>query len=245
MRIIPAIDILEGRVVRLTQGNYESARTYLSNPLELARYYEDQGFRYLHLVDLDGARQGRVINLAVLEGIARSTSLRVDFGGGVKSTRIAHSVLNAGAVQFTAGSIAVKNPRLVSEWLLEFGPERVILGADVRDGRVAVSGWEEQTETEVNGFIAQYRSQGAKYVICTDISKDGMLSGPAIDLYKDILEEDNRKGYGNSLHLCASGGVYRLDDLIELKAIGCEAVVVGKALLEGNIHPRDLVALSE
>lgn len=245
MRIIPAIDILDGQVVRLTQGDYDTSRTYFRNPAELARFYEDQGFRFLHLVDLDGARQGKVVNYGILDEIATQTSLCIDFGGGVKTTKIARSVLEAGAVQFTAGSIAVKEPELVTQWLEEFGPDRVIVGADVRDRQLAVSGWKEQTDTEIQGFLSAYRSQGAQYVLCTDISRDGMLEGPAFELYEEIIELDAQRGHESSLRLCASGGIHHLDDFRKLEAIGCESVVVGKALLEGRVEARDLVALSD
>ncbi len=249
MRIIPAIDILDGRCVRLTQGDYKSSRTYVEDPVELARFYSDQGFNYLHLVDLDGAREGRVVNWDILEKIASLTPLKIDFGGGVKTTEEARRVLSMGVVQFTAGSVAVKEPELVESWLKEFGPDSMVLGADARNRRIAVSGWTEQTERDVFEFVFDYLDKGFRYVLCTDISRDGMLNGPSLDLYRDMIlkvrkrasEEDREIPF----RLIASGGIHEMNDFSLLKELGCEAVVVGKALLEGKLEVRKLASLSE
>ncbi|WP_017731413.1 1-(5-phosphoribosyl)-5-[(5-phosphoribosylamino)methylideneamino]imidazole-4-carboxamide isomerase [Nafulsella turpanensis] len=234
MEIIPAIDIIDGKCVRLTQGDYSRKKEYNSNPLEVAKAYEGAGIRRLHLVDLDGAKQKKIINLNVLERIASGTGLHIDFGGGVQSDRDIEAAFNAGASQVTGGSIAVKQPQLFQEWLKKYGSEKIILGADVKNGQIAVSGWEESSERELFNFLDDYQQKGVQYVICTDISKDGLLQGPSASLYQQIIKQFP------DLELIASGGVAGMDDLHELKAIGCHGAIIGKAIYEGNISLQEL-----
>ncbi len=229
MRIIPAIDIIEGRCVRLVQGDYSRKKIYGKDPLEFAKQLEDQGFRYLHLVDLDGAKAGKPVNMKVLEKICSQTSLVVDYGGGVKDTAALSRVFDNGAQQVTAGSIAVKNPEEVGGWLEQFGPEKIILGADVKDKIVFINGWKTETEWQLFPFLKFYLEKGIKYVVCTDISRDGLLAGSAVELYKEIRKEFP------SLKLIASGGVSSADDLALLKKDGLDGAIVGKALLENRI----------
>ncbi len=229
MRIIPAIDIIEGRCVRLVQGDYSRKKIYGKDPLEFAKQLEDQGFRYLHLVDLDGAKAGKPVNMKVLEKICSQTSLVVDYGGGVKDTAALSRVFDNGAQQVTAGSIAVKNPEEVGGWLEQFGPEKIILGADVKDEKVFINGWKTETEWQLFPFLKFYLEKGIKYVVCTDISRDGLLAGSAVELYKEIRKEFP------SLKLIASGGVSSADDLALLKKDGLDGAIVGKALLENRI----------
>lgn len=232
MKIIPAIDIIDGQVVRLTQGDYQQKKIYPSNPVDLAKSYEDAGIKMLHLVDLDGAKAGKVINLNVLENICNKTKLVVDFGGGVKSTSDLTSVFNAGANQVTGGSIAVKNSGLFNKWIELFGAEKLILGTDVRDGKIAINGWETQTNTTLEDFIESYPT--IKYTLCTDISKDGMLQGPAINLYKSLGKKFPE------LNVIASGGVSVIQDIKDLIEIDMYGVVIGKALLEGRFTLKEL-----
>ena len=229
MRIIPAIDIINGQCVRLTQGDYNRKKVYNTNPLEVAKSFEAAGIRYLHLVDLDGARLGQVENYKVLEAIASNTNLQIDFGGGLRTNEDVERVFSAGAKQITGGSIAVKNPNLFKTWLDQFGSKKIILGADALGGNIAIQGWAENTDLPVNGFISDYQERGIEYVICTDISKDGALTGPAIALYKTIMEENM------DIKLIASGGVAGVSDLAELKQLGVDGVIVGKAIYEGKI----------
>ena len=229
MRIIPAIDIIEGKCVRLTQGDYQQKKVYNSNPLEVAKSFEDVGIEYLHLVDLDGAKAKHIVNAKVLENIASNTNLKIDFGGGIKTNEDLNIAFNAGANQITAGSIAVKNPTLVSQWLEEFGSEKIIIGADVKDNYVAINGWKEQSQEALFPFLANYIQKGMQYCICTDISKDGLLQGAATQLYAAMLQEFP------SLKLIASGGVSAIEELDELAKAGCEAVIIGKAIYEGFI----------
>jgi len=234
MRIIPAIDIINGQCVRLTQGNYNEKKVYNENPLEVAKMFEDAGIQYLHLVDLDGAKRGRVINHKVLEKIATQTSLHIDFGGGIKSDTDIKIALNAGADQVTCGSIAVKNPAKVAEWGDKFGQNTLIIGADIRDGKIAVSGWTEFTTLAVEDLLHKYLSDGFEYVICTDIATDGMLQGPNMQLYTNLLNTFP------VINLIASGGVSSTKDLDELKSIGVEGVIIGKALYENKISLKEL-----
>ena len=237
MTIIPAIDLIDGKCVRLTGGDYARQTTYNDDPVAQARTFEAAGLTHLHLVDLDGARAGRVVNLAVLEAIAAATSLHVDFGGGVRDTEQLERVLGAGARQVTAGSIAVKRPRVVLEWLERFGPEVVILGMDVRGSRVAISGWEEKSALDWPKFLADYRAAGARRVVCTDVARDGMMSGPALGLYREILEQ------APGVELVASGGIRSVQDLERCRELGCAGAIVGKAIYEGAVALERLPAL--
>ncbi len=233
MRIIPAIDIINGKCVRLSKGDYATQKIYNENPVEVAKNFEANGLQYLHLVDLDGAKANSIVNYKILEDIAKTTQLKIDFGGGVKSTEEVRKVLDYGASQITGGSIAVKNPELFMSWISEFGAEKIILGADVHQRKIAINAWLEQSDEDVLDFITTYIKQGVEYVVCTDISKDGMLEGASTDLYKEILKK-------NKVKLIASGGVSSLQDLEILKSIGCEAAIVGKAIYEGRINIAEL-----
>ena len=234
MKIIPAIDIIEGKCVRLTQGDYSQKTLYHEDPLVVAQQFEAAGIKYLHLVDLDGAKQKKIVNYQVLEAIAKNTKLKIDFGGGVQSDQDIKLAFDSGASQITAGSIAIKKPLLVEKWLQKYGSEKIILGADVKEGKIAISGWEETTEVPVTTFIQSYLQRGIKYVICTDVSKDGMLAGASIDLYKRI-----RKALPHA-QLIASGGVSNLQDLIDLKNIGMTGAIIGKAIYEGKVTLKEL-----
>lgn len=239
MRIIPAIDIIEGKCVRLSKGDYETKKIYSENPLEMARQFEDHGIEYLHLVDLDGAKSGHIVNYPVLEELASKTNLKIDFGGGVKSDEDLVMAFECGARQVTAGSVAVRDPERVTSWLENFGPQRIILGADVNEGRIALQGWTETSELELKPFLQGYMEKGAQSVICTDISKDGMLQGPATNLYKDLLSNFP------TLSLIASGGVTSMNDLEDLAQVGCEGAIVGKAIYEGRISLQELSSFIE
>lgn len=235
MEIIPAIDIIEGKCVRLSQGDFAQMKSYRDNPLEVAKEYENAGIRRLHLVDLDGARKKKVVNLPVLEKIASKTDLKVDFGGGVQSDEDIRSVFNAGAAQVTGGSIAVKNPTRFLDWIVRYGREKIILGADTREGKIAVSGWQETSEVTVQQLIENFLLKGIKYVICTDVSRDGLLKGPAVGLYKEILKEFPE------IKLIASGGVSSVKDLERLQnETGVYGVIIGKAIYEGKVSLQDL-----
>lgn len=234
MEIIPAIDLIDGKLVRLTEGDYAKKTVYQTEPLDMAKHYEAAGIRRLHVVDLDGAKKGTVVNWKVLEAIASKTSLLVDFGGGVKQESDVQRILEAGASWVTVGSMAVKQPEVFSDWLDHYGADRFFLGADVRDEKIAVGGWLETTTQDVHGFIAGYIAQGLHYIFCTDISKDGKLQGPSTELYRKILA-------GNpGVQLVASGGVTDIDDLHALKHAGCHGVIIGKAIYENRITLKDL-----
>lgn len=235
MRIIPAIDIIDGKCVRLSKGDYATQKTYNEHPLEVAKAYVDHGITHLHLVDLDGAKASHIVNYKVLENIASNTPLKIDFGGGLKSDEDLKIAFESGASQITGGSIAVKNKSLFKRWLNEYGPEKIILGADVLNNKIAVSGWQESSQEELLPFIQSYQKEGISYVICTDISKDGMLQGPSFELYKAILEETT-----DGLKLIASGGISHYDELPKLAALGCEGVIIGKAIYEGRISLKQL-----
>ena len=235
IELIPAIDIIEGKCVRLTQGDYDTKKVYNEDPLEVAKMFEDYGIRRLHVVDLDGARQGRIINYRILERLATYTSLVTDFGGGLKQDNDLEIAFESGAQMVTGGSIAVKNPNTFKSWISKFGSEKIILGADAKDKRIAISGWEETTDNELIPFIQHYHQEGISKSICTDISRDGMLQGPAIDLYKEVLEQIPQ------LYLIASGGVSSIQDIEKLAEAGIPAVIFGKAIYEGKIQLKDLI----
>ena len=234
IEIIPAIDMIEGKCVRLTQGDYATRKVYNEDPLEVAKAFEDAGIRRLHVVDLDGAKAGHIVNYRVLEKLAGHTSLIIDFGGGLKQTKDVEIAFDCGAQMVTGGSIAVKDPETFTAWIARFGSERIILGADAKDRRIAISGWEEATDAELLPFIQKYREQGIEKVICTDISRDGMLEGPAVDLYKEILEAVPE------IYLIASGGVSSIADIEKLAEANVPAVIFGKALYEGRITLKEL-----
>jgi len=234
IEIIPAIDISDGKCVRLSQGDYGQKTVYNEDPLEVAKQFEDHGLHRLHLVDLDGARNNRVVNYKVLERIASRTSLIIDFGGGLKSDYDLQIAFDSGAQMVTGGSIAVKNPETFQHWIDKFGGKSIILGADCRDNRIAVYGWTENTEEDIFSFIDHWRKQGIFKVICTDIGKDGMLAGPNIDLYRKIKEQDPE------VHLIASGGVSCMEDIDRLEEACLSGVIIGKAIYEGRIDIKEL-----
>lgn len=235
MRIIPAIDIIDGKCVRLTKGDYETKKIYNENPLEVAKMFEASGIEYLHLVDLDGAKAQHIVNYKVLEQIASKTKLKIDFGGGLKTNEDLHIAFNSGARQITGGSIAVKDPETFNGWISKYGSEKIILGADSDNGKISISGWMEQSKEDVIPFIKEYQKKSIKYVICTDISKDGMLEGPSVDLYKQIISECSSSSQRQSIKLIASGGISHIDELPILKKMGCEGVIIGKAIYENRI----------
>jgi len=228
MRIIVAIDIIDGKCVRLSRGDYNTKKIYNKDPLEFALQIEDTGINYLHLVDLEGARNKKIENIKVLEKIAWKTKLKIDFGGGLRSYEDLITVFNAGARQVTVGSIAVTDPHLFIEWLTKLGQEKLILGADCIDRKVSTGGWLEKSDKEIISFISDYRSKGVKYTICTDIKKDGMLQGPSLALYKEILG-------AVKINLIASGGISSIKDIEDVQKVGCEGVIIGKAIYEGKI----------
>ncbi len=234
MKIIPAIDIIDGKCVRLTQGDYAQKKVYNENPLEVAKEFEAAGITNLHLVDLDGAKASRIINYKVLEEIASQTNLKIDFGGGLKSNEDLKIAFDSGANQITGGTIAVKNPELFLGWLQEYGSEKIILGADVKNGKIATNGWQEESDIELMDFLEIYLEGGIKYVICTDISKDGLLQGSAIDLYTKIKDE-----FPN-IKLIASGGVVSMEELEKLKELNIHGAIVGKAIYEQKIKLTEL-----
>ena len=236
MKIIPAIDLMEGKCVRLSQGDFGTRKIYNENHLEVAKEFEDNGIEYLHLVDLDGAKSNKIVNYKTLERIASKTNLKIDFGGGLKSNNDLKIAFESGAQQITGGSIAAQKPELFTSWIEKYGGTKIILGADCLNRKIATNGWLQTTKIDVLELIQNYEKQGIQYVICTDISKDGMLSGPSIALYKDLISTTNIK-------LIASGGVSNLEELYELKALGCEGAIVGKAIYEGKITLKQLRAL--
>ncbi len=238
MYIIPAIDIIEGKCVRLTQGDYAQKKIYNENPLEIAKQFEDAGLQRLHLVDLDGAKAGRIINYKVLETLSSKTNLHIDFGGGLKSDDDLKVAFECGAQQVTGGTIAVKNRETFLNWVNTFGAEKIILGADVKDEKIAVGGWIETSDIWLKDFLQDYVNQGIKYCICTDISKDGLLRGSSNELYERLLNDFK------DLQLIASGGVTDMSDLEKLKEIGCFGAIIGKAIYEGRISLKDLEKFS-
>ncbi|MCK5443951.1 MAG: 1-(5-phosphoribosyl)-5-[(5-phosphoribosylamino)methylideneamino]imidazole-4-carboxamide isomerase [Maribacter sp.] len=243
MRIIPAIDIIEGKCVRLSKGDYDTKKVYNENPLEVAKEFEDHGIEFLHLVDLDGAKSHHIVNHKVLEQIASKTNLKIDFGGGLKSDDDLRIAFESGANQITGGSIAVKDKAVFLGWLNTYGPDKIILGADAKDEKVAVSGWMEESKEELVPFIQSYQNKGITYVICTDISKDGMLEGPSFELYQKIIAKTSENEVGvkdSKIKLIASGGISTFDELPRLAEIGCEGTIIGKAIYENRISLKQL-----
>ncbi len=236
MRIIPALDIIDGGCVRLTQGDFSRRTLYSREPVEMAMEFEAHGIKYLHLVDLDGAREGKIRNQSVLEAITGKTGLKVDFSGGIRTDEDMRTAFSCGASQVTCGSIAVTQPDLFLKWLAEYGPEKIILGADFRNRKVATGGWLTGSETDIMTFLRKYRSEGVLYAMCTDIEKDGMLDGPSVEMYKEIMQIEG-------LSLIASGGISTVEDLKLLSETGCEGAIIGKALLEGRITIKELTEL--
>ncbi|MFT5751052.1 MAG: phosphoribosylformimino-5-aminoimidazole carboxamide ribotide isomerase [Flavobacteriales bacterium] len=234
MRIIPAIDIIDGKCVRLSKGDYDTKKIYNEHPLEVAKNFEAHGIEHVHLVDLDGAKSKHIVNHKILEQIASKTSLKIDFGGGLKTDADLHIAFESGASQITGGSIAVKDPETFKRWLTVYGSDKIILGADALHRKIAISGWLEESDDDVVAFIKQYQMEGVEYVICTDISKDGMLEGPSFDLYEEILKE------AKAIKLIASGGISTFDELPELAALGCEGTIIGKAIYENRITLKQL-----
>lgn len=234
MRIIPAIDIIDGNCVRLSKGDYNTKKIYNENPLEVAKQFEAHGITHLHLVDLDGAKSKHIVNHKILEQIATKTALKVDFGGGLKTDEDLRIAFESGASQITGGSIAVKNPDTFKSWLSKFGSDKIILGADAHHRKIAISGWLEESDDDVVEFINAYQKEGVSYVICTDISKDGMLEGPSFELYQEILASTP------DLKLIASGGISTFDELPKLAEMGCEGTIIGKAIYENRISLKQL-----
>ena len=239
MEIIPAIDIIDGKCVRLTKGDYNACKTYSDNPLDMALRFQDAGLRRLHLVDLDGARSKHIVNYPVLEAITAHTDLTVDFGGGIKSTSDLDTALGCGAAMVTVGSTAVTDPDLMMRWIEDFGQEHIILGADARDGKISVNGWKEDSVLTLSDFIRDYMKKGITQVLCTDINRDGMLQGPAVELYRSLLKEFP------GIKLIACGGVSSVQDLMDLKEAGLPAAIVGKAYYEDRITLDQLSKLSQ
>jgi len=238
MTIIPAIDIINGKCVRLTKGDYAQQKVYNDNPVDVAKQFSDAGIQRVHLVDLDGAKAGKIVNLAVLEAIASATSLVIDFGGGIKNINDVGSVFNAGAAMATIGSLAVKHPELLEEWLMEFGASKFLIGADVLEGKIKISGWLKDGGIDIFSFIGKMIGLGASNIFCTDISKDGAMEGPSVELYKKIMEQHPE------INLIASGGVTNINDVKELKLIGCSGAIIGKAIYEGNITLQQLLSIN-
>lgn len=234
MKIIPAIDIIEGKCVRLTQGDYAQKKVYNENPVDVAISFEEEGLKYLHLVDLDGAKAGKVINWDTVKAVTSKTKLIVDFGGGIKTETEIQKLLDLGVAQVNLGSVAVKQPGLVQQWLKKFGPEKIILSADVKDEIVQISGWQEKTSLTINSFVSDYQKYGIQFVTCTDISTDGMLTGPNVTLYKKLVS------LFPTIKWIASGGVSSMEDVYELKNIGMNGVIIGKAIYENKINLKDL-----
>jgi phosphoribosylformimino-5-aminoimidazole carboxamide ribotide isomerase len=233
MRIIPAIDIIDGKCVRLSKGDYKTKKIYNESPLEVAKAFEDHGIKHLHLVDLDGAKSKHIVNYKVLETLALKTSLQIDFGGGLKSDSDLNIAFESGASQITGGSIAVKSPEIFISWIKTYGAEKIILGADVKGIQIATNGWIETSDQTLFEFVKHYQSNGIEYVICTDISKDGTLEGPAFELYQNILAETEVK-------LIASGGISKFEELPKLQELGCEGIIIGKAIYENRISLKQL-----
>ena len=234
MEIIPAIDIIEGKCVRLTQGDYSQKKIYNENPLEVAKEFEDAGLKRLHLVDLDGAKEGKVRNWKVLETLAGKTSLIIDFGGGVKTEKDVEIIFDSGASFATVGSMAVKEEETFIQWLKKYGADKFLLGADVKDEKIAVHGWQETTDIWIYDFVQKYMEHDVNQIFCTDVAKDGALEGPSIELYKNIIEKFP------GLHFIASGGVSSIDDVYQLQDINCKGVIIGKAIYEGRIKLSEL-----
>ncbi|MCQ2351777.1 MAG: 1-(5-phosphoribosyl)-5-[(5-phosphoribosylamino)methylideneamino]imidazole-4-carboxamide isomerase [Paludibacteraceae bacterium] len=237
IELIPAIDIIDGKCVRLSQGDYDTKKVYSDSPVDMAKRFEDVGIKRLHVVDLDGAKAAHIVNYKALESIASATDLTIDFGGGLKTDEDLRIAFESGASMVTGGSIAVKSPNVFEGWLKKYGGEKIILGADVKERKIAVSGWIENTDVDLFEFLKDYIGKGVSKVICTDIAKDGMLKGPSIELYKDILKQHP------TLHLIASGGVSSMADIKALDAAGVPAVIFGKAIYEGRIKVEEFRSL--
>ncbi|SMC73915.1 1-(5-phosphoribosyl)-5-[(5-phosphoribosylamino)methylideneamino]imidazole-4-carboxamide isomerase [Cellulophaga tyrosinoxydans] len=240
MRIIPAIDIIDGKCVRLSKGDYDTKKIYNENPLEVAKEFEAHGIEYLHLVDLDGAKSKHIVNHKVLEQIASQTTLKIDFGGGLKTNEDLRIAFDSGASQITGGSIAVKDRETFIGWIETYGAEKIILGADALNEKIAVSGWQEDSKEDLIPFIQGYQKNGIVFVICTDISKDGMLQGPSFNLYQKILAQTGKGIDGGGINLIASGGISTFDELPKLAALGCEGTIIGKAIYENRISLKQL-----
>ena len=234
MILVPAIDIINGQCVRLSKGDYDTKKVYSDSPIEVAKAFEGAGLTHLHVVDLDGARAKHIVNTKVLEAIATKTTLTVDFGGGIKSAIDLQTAFDCGAAQVTLGSVAVDAPELVLEWLQQFGADKLILGADAKDRRIATHGWEKDSGIDVLDFVKDYAAKGFRHVLCTDVAKDGMLAGPSLELYYELLEKVTK------ISLIASGGVSSMDDLYQLEELGCTAAIIGKAIYEGKISLKEL-----
>ncbi len=239
MEIIPAIDVIDGKCVRLSKGDYDTKKVYNEDPLEVARLFEDWGVSRLHVVDLDGAKAGHIVNHRVLDKICGHTGLTVDFGGGLKTSDDLRIAFECGAAMVTGGSIAVKNPDEFRGWIEKYGPEKIILGADAKDRKIAVSGWTETSGQDLIPFVSEYRKKGISKVICTDISRDGMLQGPATELYKEMMAAVD------GLYVIASGGVGSAADIVSLAEAGVPAVIVGKAIYEKKISREDVERLNK
>ena len=235
IELIPAIDIIDGKCVRLTKGDYDTKKVYSNDPAAIAQDFEQQGFKRLHVVDLDGAKSKHVVNDATLKRITSQTRLKVDFGGGLKTQEDLEKAFSAGAAMVTIGSIAVTAPQLYLEWLQTYGADRLVLGADVRNGKVSINGWQEESCIELPEFLTQYMQAGTRNVLCTEISRDGMLQGPATPLYQEIMRKYP------SIHLIASGGISCTEDILTLESAGIPAVVFGKAYYEGRIDPEKIL----
>ena len=246
MRILPAIDIIEGKCVRLSKGDYATKKIYNENPLEVAKAFEAHGIQYLHLIDLDGAKSNHIVNYKILDEIASKTTLKIDFGGGLKSDEDIKIAFESGTYQIIGGSIAVKNPAIFKKWLKIYGSDKIILGADVKNEKIAISGWQEESNEELIPFIQSYQQEGVAYVICTDIAKDGMLQGPSFDLYKrilsqcDVISTEQSDEKSKPLNLIASGGISTFDEIPTLAELGCEGVIIGKAIYENRISLKQL-----
>jgi phosphoribosylformimino-5-aminoimidazole carboxamide ribotide isomerase len=234
MRIIPAIDVIDGKCVRLSKGDYNTKKIYNEHPLEIAKQYEAHGIEFLHLVDLDGAKASHIVNHKVLEEIATKTNLKIDFGGGLKTDEDLRIAFESGAGQITGGSIAVKQPDIFKNWLSKFGSGKIILGADANNEKIAISGWLEESDEDLIPFVKNYQNEGVQYVICTDIAKDGMLQGPSFDLYEKMLNQLP------NIKLIASGGISTFDELPKLAELGCEGTIIGKAIYENKISLKQL-----
>lgn len=236
MRIIPAIDIIDGKCVRLTRGDFDTPKVYNENPLEVAKMVEESGIKYLHLVDLDGAKSTHVVNHKILKKIASNTNLKIDFGGGIKSEADVKMVFECGAHQITVGSMAIRQPAMFLQWLNIYGADKIILGADCNNRKIVINGWLNESEIDVIDFIESYVNKGVHYVISTDVAHDGMLQGASVELYQQILSK-------TKIRLIASGGVSTIDDVLKLQTMGCEGVIIGKAIYEGKISLQELSAL--
>jgi len=234
IEIIPAIDIINGKCVRLSQGDFETQKIYRESPVDIAKGFEEAGIKRLHIVDLDGAKKGSIVNIQVLENIASQTSLKIDFGGGIKTTSDAEKVFSAGASIINIGSIAIKQSHIVVEWIEKLGAEKILLGADVKEEKIVINGWQQSTEINIINYLKEWSSKKMNNIFCTDVSKDGLLQGASVNLYKKILEAIP------GIHLTASGGVSSIKDVEELEAIGCSGVIIGKALYEGKIKLNEL-----